>query len=210
MDKITEKESSTIAHYDKHAKDFWLGTKDHDVSQNIHAFLAALPKNKALDILDLGCGPGRDLLQFKSLGHRPTGLDGSATFCKMAADYSGCPTINQNFTQIQLADNQFDGVFANACLFHVPSNELLNVLKKLHACLREGGVLFSSNPRGNTEGWQGERYGHYIELEASQRFLEQAGFELLDHYYRPAGKSREQQPWLALVSKKSTTTKRET
>jgi len=202
MDNTIKKENRTISHYDKHAEDFWLGTKDHDVSQNIQAFLSALPKNKALDILDLGCGPGRDLLHFKSLGHQATGLDGSATFCKMAAEYSGCPTINQNFTQIQLADHQFDGVFANACLFHVPSNELPNVLKKLHACLREGGVLFSSNPRGNAEGWQGDRYGHYIELEASQHFLEQAGFELLDHYYRPAGKPREQQPWLALVCRK--------
>ncbi len=202
MDNTIKKESRTISHYDKHAEDFWLGTKDHDVSQNIQAFLSALPKNKALDILDLGCGPGRDLLHFKSLGHQATGLDGSATFCKMAAEYSGCPTINQNFTQIQLADYQFDGVFANACLFHVPSDELPNVLKKLHACLREGGVLFSSNPRGNTEGWQGDRYGHYIELEASQHFLEEAGFELLDHYYRPAGKPRAQQPWLALVCRK--------
>ena len=103
---------------------------------------------------------------------------------------------------MQLAEQQFDGVFANACLFHVPSDELPNVLKKLHACLREGGVLFSSNPRGNTEGWQGDRYGHYIELEASQHFVEEAGFELLDHYYRPAGKPREQQPWLALVCRK--------
>ena len=71
--------------------------------------------------------------------------------------------------------------------------------------MKPGGILFSSNPRGDGEGWNGERYGHYMELEASRAFLEQAGFVLLDHYYRPAGKPREQQPWLAIVSQKQET-----
>ncbi|MNW18034.1 hypothetical protein D3C71_2174310 [compost metagenome] len=54
----------------------------------------------------------------------------------------------------------FDGVFANAVLFHVPREVLPRVLRQLHACLRPGGVLFSSNPRGaGQERWNGERYG---------------------------------------------------
>ena len=64
-------ESHTIGHYDTNAESFWLGTSDHDVSQNIESFLRELPQNKVLDILDFGCGPGRDLNTFKSLGHRP-------------------------------------------------------------------------------------------------------------------------------------------
>ena len=202
MNDITHKEGTTIEHYENNAEAFWAGTKDHDVSQNIDAFLAALPTNKALDILDVGCGPGRDLLRFKSLGHKPIGLDGSATFCRMATEHSGCPTLNQTFVNMDLPDTSFDGVFANASLFHVPSSELLNVLRKLHACLRVGGILFTSNPRGNTEGWQGQRYGHYLELDSTKVFLEQAGFELLEHYYRPKGKPLAQQPWLAIVSRR--------
>ena len=202
MNDITHKEGTTIEHYENNAEAFWAGTKDHDVSQNIDAFLAALPTNKALDILDVGCGPGRDLLRFKSLGHKPIGLDGSATFCRMATEHSGCPTLNQTFVNMDLPDTSFDGVFANASLFHVPSSELLNVLRKLHACLRVGGILFTSNPRGSTEGWQGQRYGHYLELDSTKVFLEQAGFELLEHYYRPKGKPIAQQPWLAIVSRR--------
>ncbi|MEW4983903.1 MAG: class I SAM-dependent methyltransferase [Cycloclasticus sp.] len=202
MNDITHKEGTTIEHYENNAEAFWAGTKDHDVSQNIDAFLAALPTNKALDILDVGCGPGRDLLRFKSLGHKPIGLDGSATFCRMATEHSGCPTLNQTFVNMDLPDASFDGVFANASLFHVPSSELLNVLRKLHACLRVGGILFTSNPRGSTEGWQGQRYGHYLELDSTKVFLEQAGFELLEHYYRPKGKPIAQQPWLAIVSRR--------
>ena len=74
---LEEIETQTIHHYDLNAESFWQGTRDHDVSQNIQAFLSALPVKKSLDILDLGCGPGRDLSTFKKLGHKPVGIDGS-------------------------------------------------------------------------------------------------------------------------------------
>jgi SAM-dependent methyltransferase len=192
----------TIAHYESHARSFWEGTKDHDVSQNIAAFLGACQPDKGLDILDLGCGPGRDVLHFKSLGHRPVGLDGSAAFCQMAAQLTGCPVLRQNFLELDLPPQAFDGIYANASLFHVPRQHLPEVLNKLHQSLRSHGILFTSNPRGDQETVQGQRYGNYMELETSTRFLIAAGFIIQHHYYRPAGLPREQQPWLAIVSKR--------
>jgi len=203
MPNLLNKEALTISHYENSAESFWQGTKDHDVTQNIAAFLDALPKNKPLDILDFGCGPGRDLYRFKSLGHNPIGLDGSKTFCTMASKHSDCKTLNQTFTEVSLAAESFDGVFANASLFHVPRAELHNVLLRLHDCLRPNGILFTSNPRGNSEAVNGQRYGHYLELETSEEFFQKAGFKVLSHYYRPAGKPIEQQPWLAIVSRKN-------
>ena len=199
---LEEIENLTLGHYENNAESFRIGTKDHDVSQNIAAFLGALPKGKQLDILDFGCGPGRDLNVFKQMGHRPTGLDGSKEFCKMTQKLSKFPILHQKFLHLELEDNSFDGVFANASLFHVPSLELSRVLKEIHSALRKGGILFSSNPRGSTEGWQGQRYGHYMEFEESQIYLKQNGFKILDHYYRPSGKPRELQPWLAIVSQR--------
>ena len=199
---LVEIERLNIAHYDENAESFRIGTKDHDVSQNIAALLDALPKEKTLDILDFGCGPGRDMCVFKSMGHRPTGLDGSKEFCKMAVKQSGCPTLNQQFLKLELEENRYDGIFANASLFTVPSQELPRVLKELHSALRKDGMLFSSNPRGKAEGWQGQRYGHYMEFEASETFLQQSGFKIIEYYYRPAGKPRAEQPWLAIVSQR--------
>ena len=199
---LVEIEKLNIAHYDENAESFRIGTKDHDVSQNIAALLDALPKEKTLDILDFGCGPGRDMCVFKSMGHRPTGLDGSKEFCKMAVKQSGCPTLNQQFLKLELEENRYDGIFANASLFTVPSQELPRVLKELHSALRKDGILFSSNPRGNAEGWQGQRYGHYMEFEASEAFLQQSGFKIINHFYRPEGMPREHQPWLAIVSQR--------
>ena len=199
---LEEIENLTIGHYEDNAESFRIGTKDHDVSQNIAAFLGALPKGKQLDILDFGCGPGRDLNVFKQMGHRPTGLDGSKEFCKMTQKLSKFPILHQKFLHLELEDNSFDGVFANASLFHVPSLELSRVLKEIHSALRKGGILFSSNPRGSTEGWQGQRYGHYMEFEESEIYLKKNGFKILYHYYRPSGKPRELQPWLAIVSQR--------
>ena len=197
---LDEIQSITLGHYEANAQSFWQGTRDHDVSQNIRALLQALPQDKALDILDFGCGPGRDLLTFKNLGHRPTGLDGSGPFCEMARQHSGCPVLHQRFLSLDLGENRFDGIFANASLFHVPGQALGQVLATFHRALRAGGILFMSNPRGNSEGWQGERYGHYMEFEESQSVLEQAGFKVLDHYYRPEGKPLNEQPWLAIIA----------
>lgn len=201
-DSLHTIESITLGHYERNADAFWSGTRDHDVTQNYAAFLAPFPTGKTLDILDFGCGPGRDLHYFKSLGHRPVGLDGCEHFCAMARGYSGCEVLHQTFLTLALTANAFDGIFANAALFHVPRRELPRVLQELRASLRHDGILFTSNPRGDGEGWSAQRYGYYMEFDTCKTQLEQAGFEVLDHYYRPAGKPRDEQPWLAVVSRK--------
>jgi hypothetical protein len=82
----------------------------------------------------------------------------------------------------------------------VPTKELPRVLGELHATLKKGGVLFSSNPRGQgEEGWHGGRYGVFHDLAAWRGHMRYAGFVELEHFYRPAGLPREQQPWLASV-----------
>ena len=202
-DEIKDIAAQTLAHYEQNAESFWQGTRAHDVSQNIAALLNAIEAAPPFKLLDFGCGPGRDLKTFRELGHRATGLEGSARLAAMARDYSGCTVLEQNFLALDLPDARFDGVFANAVLFHVPSLALPDVLKKLHATLKPGGVLFSSNPRGEgQEGWSGERYGAFHDWPAWRTYLLAAGFTELTHYYRPAGLPLAQQPWLASVWRK--------
>jgi SAM-dependent methyltransferase len=84
-------------------------------------------------ILDFGCGPGRDLKTFAELGQIAIGLEGAVHLAVMARAYSGCEVWQQDFLKLDLPDNYFDGVFANAALFHVPSQELPRVLLELKA-----------------------------------------------------------------------------
>ncbi len=195
LDRIAR---ATLEHYDRRAQDFWRGTKDHDVSQNIDELLRHLEGKAPFRILDLGCGPGRDLKALASLGHIAVGLEGSKRFAAMARQYSHCEVLEQDLLRLDLPQESFDGVFANAVLFHVPSQELPRVLQELRTSLKPRGVLFSSNPHGdNQEGWTRGRYGAFHDWNTWRRFMKEAGFEELDHYYRPPGLPREQQPWLA-------------
>ena len=190
----------TLEHYNRHAEEFWQGTRDHDVSQNIEALLQYIEGEPPFTILDLGCGPGRDLKVFSERGHIAVGLEGSGRLAAMARAHSGCKVWQRDFLKLDLPGSHFDGVFANAALFHVPGQELPRVLRELHTTLKPGGVLFSSNPHGhNEEGWHHGRYGAYYDLETWRRYMSVAGFAELTHYYRPPGVPREQQPWLAGV-----------
>jgi SAM-dependent methyltransferase len=192
--------SVTLEYYEHRALEFRAGTRDHDVTQNIAALLRHIEGEGPRTILDLGCGPGRDLKTLAQLGHRAIGLEGAAAFVAMARADSGCEVWQQDFLRLDLPAAQFDGIFANASLFHVPSQELPRVLLELRAALKRRGVLFSSNPHGhNEEGWNRGRYGAYHGLENWRRYLLDAGYQELEHYYRPSGLPREQQPWLASV-----------
>jgi SAM-dependent methyltransferase len=190
----------TLAHYEQHAEEFRAGTRDHDVSQNIASLLRHIEGESPFTILDFGCGPGRDLKTLSGLGHTAIGLEGAAGFAAMARADTGCEVWQQDFLKLDLPGVRFDGIFANAALFHVPSQELPRVLRQLRAALKPGGILFSSNPHGeNEEGWNRGRYGAYHSLEAWRRYMSDAGFTELEYYYRPVGLPRERQPWLASV-----------
>lgn len=194
----------TLDYYNQGAEGFWQGTRDHDVSQNIAALLQHIEGDAPFAILDFGCGPGRDLKTFAKLGHRTIGLDGAAQFAGMARSHSGCEIWQQDFLALDLPEKHFDGIYANASLFHVPCQELPRVLRELRASLKARGVLFSSNPRGdNTEGWNNGRYGAFHDIEAWRRHVTGAGFIELTHYYRPTGLPLAQQAWLASVWRKS-------
>lgn len=201
--QLSEVADRTLAYYNQHAEDFFAGTRDHDVGQNMAAMLQFIEGALPLTLLDFGCGPGRDLKIFREQGHVAVGLEGAARFAEMARAYSGCEVWQQDFLKLTLPENHFDGVFANASLFHVPSQVLPRVLSALHATLKPRGVLFSSNPRGNNdEGWNRERYGAYHDLTNWRSHMTAAGFTELLHFYRPPGLPIEQQPWLASVWRK--------
>jgi SAM-dependent methyltransferase len=190
----------TVAHYDGSAHSFEAGTRNHDVSQNTAAFLGAIEGPPPFVVLDLGCGPGRDVAHFHALGHVAVGLDAAASFVEMARAATGCEILHQSFLSLSLPAAHFDGIYANASLFTVPAQELPRVLVELRRALKPRGVLFSSNPHGDdNEGYSGQRYGSYHSLEAWRRYLNAAGFTELSHYYRPTGKPRAEQPWLASV-----------
>ena len=101
----------TLAHYNERAADFWAGTCDHDVRQNMAALLDHIEAAAPFKILDFGCGPGRDLVAFTALGHAAIGIDGSERFAQMAREHCGCEVWRQDFLKLELPPQHFDAVF---------------------------------------------------------------------------------------------------
>lgn len=202
-DDLRRADRLTIAAYDQMADAYWTETRDRDLQSDYDLFLGHLHGEGPFDLLDLGCGPGRDLRYFASLGHRAVGIDGSARFVAMARAYSGCVVMRQNFRRLRLAAERFDGVFASASLFHLLPADLPSVLTAVRATLKPRGVLLSLNPRGrNEQGWLGDRFCCYHSLSAWRRYVREAGFIELAHAYRPQGVPRARQNWITTVWRK--------
>lgn len=195
--------AATLGHYDAQADDYAEGTRDHDVRQNIATLLRHIEGPAPWTILDLGCGPGRDLKTIAAAGHVAVGLDGSIAFVRLARAATGAVVLHQDFLALDLDRHRFDGIYANASLQHVPSRALPVVLDHLYRALKPRGVLFASIPRGNNEeGWNGARYSTYYDLAGWRRFMTAADFVELEHYFRPTGKPFDEQRWLASAWRK--------
>lgn len=193
----------TLRDYDRVAAEYWTWTKDQDLAADYDWFLSFLRGTGPFDLLDLGCGPGRDLFQLRQRGHRAVGLDGSLAMVRLARRYTGCPVLHQNFLALRLRPARFDGVFASASLFHVPPDALLAVLGHLHTTLRAEGILYALNPRGRGQsGWAGDRYCTYHSLKAWRRLLRGAGFRERGCEPRPKDADRTDQRWVASIWQK--------
>ena len=133
-------------YYDKNAQDFTDRTINHDMSDSYNQFLELLPKKAS--ILDAGCGPGRDAIYFNKLGHDVTAFDASIEMVKISTQKLGQPTLQMSLQDLSF-ENQFDGVWANASLLHVPFEELRDVFEKMYRSLKPAGILYVSFKYGN-------------------------------------------------------------
>ena len=142
-----EKESmESTEYYDKNTQDFYNRTVNHDMSESYHAFLALLPSRA--NILDAGCGPGRDARYFITKGHEVTAFDASIEMVRFCTKVTEQPTLHLKLQDISF-QNQFDGVWANASLLHVPFDELRITFQKINQALKPTGILYASFKYGN-------------------------------------------------------------
>ena len=148
-EEVAAAAAATIEDYTAVAEGYAAGNMGHDVSQNLNAMLAPLrDRAPPLDVLDVCCGSGRDLVALQSLGHAPVGLDGVKAFCDMSRALAGVEVWEQSLTALDLPAARFDAVFCNACLCHVPRAALPETLRHLAGALRPGGVLFVCSAHG--------------------------------------------------------------
>ena len=122
-------------------------------------FLALLPPGAA--ILELGCGAGGDSAEMLTRGYDVTPTDGSPEMAEVASRRLGRPVKTLLFHELD-AIEAYDGVWANACLLHVPRDQLASVLALIRRALKPGGAFYASYKSGDGYGRDAlNRYYNY-------------------------------------------------
>ena len=154
---------TTLEYYNNNAELFICDTKDVKFSDIQKQFIAYL--SSGADILDLGCGSGRDSKMFMSMGYNVTPADGSEKLCELTAKYLGIPVKYMLFQELDEHD-RYDGVWACASLLHLKYSELPDVMSRIVKSLKQGGVFYASFKYGEFEGDRNGRY--YTDMNESR------------------------------------------
>ena len=143
------------------------------------ALLAELPT--APEVLDAGCGHGRDMAWLEARGARVTGLDVSPGMLEQARGRVRGPLVEADLRELPLADASFDGVWCNASLLHLPKRDAPRALRELRRVLRDRGRLALTVKLGRGERWHEHdrwpsRYFAFYEPDELTDMLAVAGF----------------------------------
>jgi SAM-dependent methyltransferase len=115
----------------------------------LSAFLSLLPPGAC--ILELGCGAGGDTAEMLARGFNVLPTDGSPEMADVASRCLGRPVETLLFHDLDDVE-AYEGVWANACLLHVPRNELADILGLIWRALKPDGVFFASYKTGDGDG----------------------------------------------------------
>ena len=190
----------SIDYYERYAGVYYENTADLDLGEFLDRFLDLLPENA--EVLDLGCGSGRDSLYLEDRGCYTTLLDGSKEMCKLAEIHTDKEVLNMTFEEMDF-DEVFDGIWACASLLHVEERDMDRIMGKVIAALKPRGILYMSFQYGTAQEIRGNRFFHdYTEEGAYAMLKRQPGVKVLDIWTTPdaAGKSRK---WLNVLAKKT-------
>ncbi|MBB3441659.1 class I SAM-dependent methyltransferase [Rhizobium sp. BK379] len=163
----------TTSFYDDNAETYAARDRKPPTAR-LDAFLAALPEKAR--ILELGCGGGQDCAYMLSKGFDVTPTDGSAELARQAEKLIGRPVKIMRFEELS-AHEEFDGVWAEASLLHVPRADLPGILTLIRSALKQDGVFHASFKAGTAEGHDSfGRYYNYPSMEWLQTLFDAGGW----------------------------------
>jgi SAM-dependent methyltransferase len=194
----------TIARYDQIAASFAAQWGSLRLERALETFAQAVQEPRR--ILDLGCGPGRDVGFLTELGCQVTGLDASAGMVAEARHaFPSAVLVQADLRRLPFARSAFDGVWACASLLHLPRTSLPQAMIEISRFLHQpGGVLYLALKRGQGERWitdaeNRRSYFAYYDLPEIQTMLDRAGFQVVESWFAP-DRSGRREPWVNVVA----------
>lgn len=192
----------SIDYYNRYAVPYYEETVDVDMTEVIEPFMELLPENA--EVLDLGCGSGRDTIVLEERGFYVTPMDGSEEMCKLAEVNTDQEVLQMTYDEMEF-DDVFDGIWACASLVHLTDDEMREIMKKLIQALKADGILYFSVHKGDRDGiYNGRYFRDYTRKELSDLMEEFPELELINMWTTQdarSGKSDGQ--WLNVLAKKS-------
>lgn len=148
--------NATIEYYNENAKQFVETTANVEFNHMQNRFLGKL--QKGADILDFGCGSGRDTKYFLAQGYCVKAIDGSLELCKMASEFTGIEVKHMYFQDL-IDVEMYDGIWACSSILHLNHIDLEDVMKKMAVAVKSNGIIYTSFKYGT---FSGERNGRYF------------------------------------------------
>ena len=173
--------NNTLDFYNNNSKSYIKSTLSIDMSHLYNDFLKHIPKES--NILDLGCGSGRDSLEFIKRGYNITAVDGSKELSIAASKIIGQEVIFNKFEDLQLTE-KFHGIWACASLLHINKRDLINVIKNISSNLEDNGVFYMSFKYGEDEyiDEKGRYFNCYTEETFKEMILAVPKLEIIKIY----------------------------
>lgn len=192
--------SQTIGFYNQNAQSYFQRTISIDMADSYQRFIKHLPRGAR--VLDGGCGSGRDAKHFLTQGYTVVAMDASKEMVKLSSEYIGQPTLHLSFEEMEF-ENEFDGIWCNASLLHVPSNQIMDVFQKIKMALKPEGIWFLSFLKGTTEDFNGERFYHYVTEDTLASHIEKTGsLEILEIGVEKSQEANRKDLWVHCLVKK--------
>ena len=192
--------NKTLDYYNQNAEEFVASTVAVDFNEIQDRFIEKL---SGKNVLDFGCGAGRDTKYFLKAGLNVTAIDGSEEMCRCASEYTGIKVRHMLFQELS-EKNTYDGIWACASILHLPKTELRQVILKMADALQTGGIVYTSFKYGDFEGERNGRYFTDFTIESFTEFIQDiTGIQIEDDWItgdvRPG---RGEEKWLNLILRK--------
>lgn len=153
----------TLDYYNTNSGKFIADTSTANMNTIRDDFLTYIPQGG--NILDFGCGSGRDSKAFIDAGYNVVAMDGSVEMCNATKALIGQPVINCTFQEFS-SHEIFDGIWACSSLLHLQKDDIHDVVKRIVNNLKSGGCLYMSFKYGS---FTGERNGRFFtDLDESE------------------------------------------
>lgn len=200
--------------YDKIAQSWH---KDHQADnwwqEGTNEFVSRI--KEGVKVLDVGCGGGTKSKYLADKGLEVTGIDFSENFVTIAQkEVPQAKFLVMDVNNIDQLKENFDGIFMQAVLLHIPKKDIDDILQKAVTKLNTEGLVYiavKEKIEGGVDeevkvdddyGYKYERFFSYFTIDELRKYFENAGLEMVYEDVKPPSRTSRKSNWVQVIGRK--------